>query len=160
PRADHAGRLIEAAGLKGLRVGRARISQRHANFIVNEGGARADDVKTLMNVAQRAVWERSGVWLEPEGRLVGSWEIRPSAFANGVAPASFRRGRRERGVSRCAWRRSAWRWRYGRRSATLLGPIRTSPCRRWRSGTTAGCRPRTSGRPRVSSRARASGTSG
>jgi UDP-N-acetylmuramate dehydrogenase len=73
PSGDHAGRLIEHAGLKGRRAGRARISERHANFIVNEGGARACDVKALMDLAQRVVWERSGVWLEPEVQLVGSW---------------------------------------------------------------------------------------
>lgn len=73
PRGDHAGRLIEAIGLKGERVGRARVSERHANFIVNEGGARAADVKALMDVVQRAVWEWRGVWLEPEVRLVGTW---------------------------------------------------------------------------------------
>lgn len=73
PRGDHAGRLIEAAGLKGWRIGGARFSERHANFIVNDGGARAADVQALMTIAQRAVWERSGVWLEPEVRLVGSW---------------------------------------------------------------------------------------
>jgi UDP-N-acetylmuramate dehydrogenase len=73
PTGDHAGRLIEAAGLKGARMGRARISERHANVIVNEGGARAGDVKALMDLAQRVVWERSGVWLEPEVRLVGHW---------------------------------------------------------------------------------------
>ena len=73
PNGEHAGRLIEVAGLKGARAGRARISERHANFIVNEGGARAADVKALMDVAQRVVWERSGVWLEPEVQLVGNW---------------------------------------------------------------------------------------
>ena len=73
PPGDHAGRLIEAAGLKGRRVGGARLSERHANFIVNDGRARAVDVQVLMAIAQRAVWERSGVWLEPEVRLVGSW---------------------------------------------------------------------------------------
>jgi UDP-N-acetylmuramate dehydrogenase len=73
PQGDHAGRLIEAAGLKGWRVGGARFSERHANFIVNDGRARAADVQALMAIAQRAVWERSGVWLEPEVRLVGSW---------------------------------------------------------------------------------------
>jgi UDP-N-acetylmuramate dehydrogenase len=73
PRGDHAGRLIDAAGLKGARAGRASISDRHANFIVNEGGARAVEVKALMDLAQRVVWERSGVWLEPEVQLVGSW---------------------------------------------------------------------------------------
>ena len=73
PGGEPAGRLIDAAGLKGARAGRARISERHANFIVNEGGARAVDVKALMDLAQRVVWERSGVWLEPEVQLVGSW---------------------------------------------------------------------------------------
>src|SRR3989442_179947 len=73
PGGDHAGRLIDVAGLKGARIGRARVSERHANFIVNEGGASADDVKGLMDLAQRVVWERSGVWLEPEVRFVGSW---------------------------------------------------------------------------------------
>jgi UDP-N-acetylmuramate dehydrogenase len=73
PPGDHAGRLVEAAGLKGARVGGARISERHGNFIVNEGEARAADVQALMQQAQRAVWERSGVWLEPEVRLVGNW---------------------------------------------------------------------------------------
>jgi UDP-N-acetylmuramate dehydrogenase len=73
PPGHAAGRLIEAAGLKGRRVGGAHISERHANFIVNDGGARATDVQALMAEAQRAVWEQSGVWLEPEIRLVGSW---------------------------------------------------------------------------------------
>jgi UDP-N-acetylmuramate dehydrogenase len=73
PPGDFAGRLVEAAGLKGTRVGGARISERHANFIVNDGTARATDVQALMQQAQRVVWERSGVWLEPEVRLVGSW---------------------------------------------------------------------------------------
>jgi len=73
PPRDFAGRLIEACGLKGRRVGGAHISERHANFIVNDGGARAGDVQALMAEAQRAVWERSGVWLEPEIRLVGAW---------------------------------------------------------------------------------------
>jgi UDP-N-acetylmuramate dehydrogenase len=73
PPGDTAGRLIDAAGLKGRRVGRARISERHGNWIVNAGGAQAADVAALMTMAQRAVWERSGVWLEPEVKLVGTW---------------------------------------------------------------------------------------
>ncbi len=73
PPGDYAGRLVEAAGMKGERVGRAHISEKHANFIVNEGGALAADVKALMDAAQRVVWERSGVWLEPEVRLIGRW---------------------------------------------------------------------------------------
>ena len=73
PPGDYAGRLVEAAGLKGTRVGGARISEQHGNFIVNEGAAHATDVQALMQEAQRVVWERNGVWLEPEVRLVGSW---------------------------------------------------------------------------------------
>ena len=73
PNGDYAGRLVEAVGLKGTRVGGARISERHGNFIVNEGDARAADVQALMQQAQRVVWEERGVWLEPEVRLVGSW---------------------------------------------------------------------------------------
>lgn len=73
PPGDHAGRLIEAAGLKGTRIGNAEISQVHANFIVNLGGARADDVKGLVQLAQRVVRERFGIQLELEMELVG-WD--------------------------------------------------------------------------------------
>lgn len=69
----YAGRLIEAAGLKGLSCGRARVSEQHANFIVNTGGATAADVRVLIEQIQQAVWEKDGVWLEPEIRLVGEW---------------------------------------------------------------------------------------
>jgi UDP-N-acetylmuramate dehydrogenase len=73
PPDDHAARLIEAAGLKGQRLGRVQISDKHANFFVNLGGGRAEDVKGLLDLAQRVVWERYQVWLEPEVRLVGEW---------------------------------------------------------------------------------------
>lgn len=73
PTGDHAGRLIESAGLKGERCGGAEISGQHANFIVNSGGASATDVYTLLRHAQQAVWERFEVWLEPEVQLVGAW---------------------------------------------------------------------------------------
>jgi UDP-N-acetylmuramate dehydrogenase len=71
PPGERAGRLIELAGLKGLRVGGAQISSVHANFIVNLGGARAADVLALMARAQEAVRERTGIELEPEVRIVG-----------------------------------------------------------------------------------------
>jgi len=71
PPGDHAGRLIEAAGLKGHRSGGAQISPRHANFIVNVGRASAADVLTLVETAHDAVLERFGVDLEPEIVLVG-----------------------------------------------------------------------------------------
>lgn len=73
PPGDFAGRLIEAAGLKGKRIGQAQISERHANFIVNLGGARAADVKRLMESARSAVREKFGVELLPEVRLLGDW---------------------------------------------------------------------------------------
>ena len=72
PAGDHAGRLIEAAGLKGLRIGGAQISTVHANFIVNLGGATARDVLALIDAAQKAVRENSGVGLVPEVRIIGS----------------------------------------------------------------------------------------
>lgn len=68
-----AGELLEAVGLKGARLGNAMVSMRHANFIVNLGGARASDVKALMDLATRVVRQRLGVELEPEVRLVGEW---------------------------------------------------------------------------------------
>jgi UDP-N-acetylmuramate dehydrogenase len=73
PHGEFAGRLIERAGLKGRTVGQAQVSPEHANFIVNLGDATASDVHTLMGLIQDVVWERSGVWLEPEVRLVGEW---------------------------------------------------------------------------------------
>jgi UDP-N-acetylmuramate dehydrogenase len=73
PPGDFAGRLIELVGLKGHAVGAAQISPQHANFIVNTGGARAADVRALLEIARDRVWERRGVWLEPEVKLVGEW---------------------------------------------------------------------------------------
>ncbi len=71
PPDDHAARLIEAAGLKGRAIGGARISERHANFIVNEGRAKAADVLALIRLAREEVAARFGVRLEPEVRIVG-----------------------------------------------------------------------------------------
>jgi len=71
PPGDHAARLIEAAGLKGFRIGGACISGKHANFIVNEGGARSSDVRRLICHARREVEQRFGVRLEPEVRTPG-----------------------------------------------------------------------------------------
>jgi len=61
-----AGRLIDEAGLKGARVGRAVISPKHANFIVNAGNATARDIVELMHLVQETVWKRAGIRLEPE----------------------------------------------------------------------------------------------
>lgn len=74
PDGDSAGRLIEAAGLKGRRVGKARISEVHANFIVNEGGASAADVAGLVGLAHDAVKDGYGIELAPEIKFIGSFE--------------------------------------------------------------------------------------
>jgi UDP-N-acetylmuramate dehydrogenase len=73
PEGDFAGRLIEACGLKGYTIGGAQISEQHANFIVNPGGATAHDVYALMQHAQRVVFEQFGVRLRPEIELLGRW---------------------------------------------------------------------------------------
>lgn len=73
PPGDYAGRLIEAAGLKGKQIGKAQISTLHANFFVNLGGAKAADIRALMDAAQQAVSEQFGVVLEPEVEFVGDW---------------------------------------------------------------------------------------
>ena len=71
PPGDSAGRLIDAAGLKGLRIGGAQVSPKHANFVVNLGGATADDVLALVAEMRRRVLERFGIELEPEIRVIG-----------------------------------------------------------------------------------------
>lgn len=71
PPGDHAARLIEAAGLKGSTEGGAQISPIHANFIVNLGDAKAEDVLTLMERAQRTIEEKFGIQLVPEVLLMG-----------------------------------------------------------------------------------------
>lgn len=73
PPGDFAGRLIEAAGLKGKRLGQSQISERHANFIVNLGGAKADDVRALLELARSEVKQRFKIALVPEVRLIGDW---------------------------------------------------------------------------------------
>lgn len=73
PPGNFAGRLLECAGLKGARLGGAAFSTEHANFIVNMGGARAEDVRALIELARSRVKERHGISLEPEVRLVGDW---------------------------------------------------------------------------------------
>ncbi len=73
PQGDSAGRLIEAAGLKGTRLGGARVSEVHANFIVNEGGATAVDVVGLMRKIHMTVRDIYGIELTPEIRLLGSF---------------------------------------------------------------------------------------
>jgi UDP-N-acetylmuramate dehydrogenase len=71
PPGDHAGRLIDAAGLKGATVGAAEVSLKHANFVVNTGGASAADVLGLCDLIQTTVAERFGVHLVPEIAVLG-----------------------------------------------------------------------------------------
>ena len=73
PPGDYAGRLIEAAGLKGKRIGQSQISERHANFFVNLGGARAREVRQLMELAQAEVRRQFGVDLVAEVKFLGDW---------------------------------------------------------------------------------------
>ena len=71
PPGDHAARLIEAAGLKGTRIGDASVSVKHANFIINHGEARAADIEQLIAHVQETVAQRFGVRLVPEVRILG-----------------------------------------------------------------------------------------
>ncbi len=71
PEGTSAGLLMDKAGLKGLRRGKAQISNKHANFILNLGGARSQDILDLMREAQERVYQLFGVHLEPEVRIVG-----------------------------------------------------------------------------------------
>jgi UDP-N-acetylmuramate dehydrogenase len=73
PEGDHAGRLIEAAGLKGLTVGGAQVSRKHANFIVNLGEACAGDIRRVIEAVEREVYAQYGVRLHREVHYVGDW---------------------------------------------------------------------------------------
>jgi UDP-N-acetylmuramate dehydrogenase len=73
PPGDSAGRMIEAVGLKGAREGAAQVSEQHANFILNLGGATADEVSRLIGRVRCAVRERFGIDLETEVESVGRW---------------------------------------------------------------------------------------
>lgn len=73
PPGDFAGRLIEAAGLKGTRIGNAEISAVHGNFFVNYGKTQASDIKKLINLSQKTVIEKFGIQLELEVELIGEW---------------------------------------------------------------------------------------
>jgi len=104
PEGDSAGRLIDSAGLKGLRVGGAEVSAVHANFIVNRDHATASEVLELVAQVQARVLAAHGVALEPEARLFGKdWsevaELLPSARFHWLL------GGRVRSRSRGAFRR-------------------------------------------------------
>jgi len=74
PTGDSAGRLVQAAGLKGAREGAAVVSSLHGNFIVNEGGATAVEVRRLIERVMAEVKRRFGIQLEPEVEMVGRWK--------------------------------------------------------------------------------------
>ena len=93
PPGDHAARLIEAAGLKGYRIGDAAVSDKHANFIVNLGNARAAELEQLIRHVQATVQRTHGVMLEPEVRIIGepapaAGEVAAGAIALGDAGGS------------------------------------------------------------------------
>ena len=71
PEGHFAGALIEGAGLKGLTVGGAQVSEKHAGFIINTGSATAKDILNLIDLVKQRVFENSGVMLEPEVRILG-----------------------------------------------------------------------------------------
>ena len=78
PPGDHSGRLIEAAGLKGHRIGSARVSEKHANFLVTDRGGSAGDVRTLGDHVRATVLARFGVELRYEIEFVGDWQEPPA----------------------------------------------------------------------------------
>ncbi|MFH2135343.1 MAG: UDP-N-acetylmuramate dehydrogenase [Pseudomonadota bacterium] len=71
PTGNHAAKLIEGCGLKGKRIGGAQVSEKHANFIVNAGGATAADIEELICEVQATVQKQTGINLHPEVRIVG-----------------------------------------------------------------------------------------
>jgi UDP-N-acetylmuramate dehydrogenase len=73
PPGGKAGALIEKSGLKGFAIGAAQVSEKHANFIINRGGAKAQDVRNLITHVQTTVKEKQGVELQPEVKFLGRW---------------------------------------------------------------------------------------
>jgi UDP-N-acetylmuramate dehydrogenase len=84
PPGDHAARLIDTAGLKGYRFGDAVVSEKHANFIINDGHASATELERLIRHVQQTVERVHGIALEPEVRIVGE-SVAADACADGVA---------------------------------------------------------------------------
>jgi UDP-N-acetylmuramate dehydrogenase len=76
PPGDFAGRLIEAAGLKGTRIGGVSINEKHANFFINDGTATAQDYYDLIQLARQTVFEQFGVSLETEIEVIGDWQTK------------------------------------------------------------------------------------
>ena len=72
PKGDHAARLIQEAGLKGYRIGGGKISEKHANFIINEGDALASDIESLIVHVQKEILQKFNIKLQCEVRIVGN----------------------------------------------------------------------------------------
>lgn len=71
PAGHFAGALIEEAGMKGFSIGEAQVSEKHAGFVINRGGATAEDIISVIRAVRKAVYEKTGIMLEPEVRLIG-----------------------------------------------------------------------------------------
>lgn len=74
PDYDHAGKLIEQCGLKGIKIGGVKISEKHANFIINEENATASDIKKLIDLIKKSVKDKFNVDLQEEVRYLGDWD--------------------------------------------------------------------------------------
>jgi UDP-N-acetylmuramate dehydrogenase len=88
PPDDYAGRLVEAAGLKGTTIGSVQISPVHANFFVNTGEGTAADYRKLIDLARDTVREKFGIELELEIELIGAWDDPPGAASPGLSTGS------------------------------------------------------------------------
>jgi UDP-N-acetylmuramate dehydrogenase len=88
PPGDSAGRLIEAGGLKGRRIGGASVSEKHANFIVNDGHGSAADIRALVDDVAAVVEGRTGIRLEPEIVFLGEWPAADAATGPGAQAAA------------------------------------------------------------------------
>src|SRR5690606_20703498 len=104
PPGDHAARLIESSGLKGLAVGGARVSDKHANFIVNTGNATAADIERLIALVRARVAASTGVELTPEVRIGGEADDGAAPRIDGQrgrrrAPGGAGRDRRAHGLA-------------------------------------------------------------
>jgi len=75
PTGDYAGKLIEASGLKGTRIGNAEISPLHGNFFINHANTKAEDIRALIQLVQKTVKEKQDVALELEVELIGEWNV-------------------------------------------------------------------------------------
>ena len=88
PEGDKAGRLIEATGLKGKKVGDAEISPIHTNFIINTGNAQAQDVLDLILLAEQAVESNFGIHLIPEIQIIGEWDEKYQSLIHAINTGS------------------------------------------------------------------------